>query len=138
LFRGKRISDGRWVEGSLVVTTKYIKHKPKQHTKTWIVTSAFGNGGWFNVINRYCVREESVGQYTGIDARDGKKIFEGDIVMYARESRLTSECTMIGYNEVIWNNDKSMFDLKGEGFIYKAYDIVGNIHDKEKPCSRTD
>jgi len=51
---------GNWVYGSLVETTNFIKHKPKQHTKTWIIESSFGNGGWFCIQRRHYVKPESV------------------------------------------------------------------------------
>ena len=58
-FRGLN-TKGKWVYGSLVETTSFIKHRPKQHTKTWIVESSFGNGGWFNIQRRQYVKPDSV------------------------------------------------------------------------------
>ena len=71
---------GEWVIGSLVTTNQFIKHMEAQHTKHWIVTSSFGNGGWFNITSRVYVKEESVGQYIGRSDDKGNEIFEGDIV----------------------------------------------------------
>lgn len=59
LFRGQN-TKGEWVEGSLVTTNAFIKHKPKNHTKHWIVESAFGNGGWFNVQRRQYVKSDTL------------------------------------------------------------------------------
>jgi hypothetical protein len=76
-FRGMT-KDGVFVYGSLVVTTSWVKHKPKQHTKYWIVTDSFGNGGWFNIRRRFHVLDGTVGQFTEIKDQNGQDIYEGD------------------------------------------------------------
>ncbi len=59
LFRGKN-TKGEWVEGSLVTTNNFIRQRPKQHTKHWIVETAFGNGGWFSVQRRQYVKTDTI------------------------------------------------------------------------------
>lgn len=127
LFRGKRADNGEWAYGYyLEEIGSCIKEKPSAvSTQT------------------YLVLHETVGQYTGLNDKNGKKIFEGDIV------RLTDE-----YNEIEWTAVVVFGNPNGEynwGWQLKAIgefdgnkdillwvdmeesgaycEIIGNIHD---------
>lgn len=132
IFRGKRTDNGEWVEGSLIQfePKSVILFKSKETDVAFIFDEAFPSHLVEVVIT------ETVGQYTGLTDKNGKKIFEGDIVkreftLYHSEKKKTRE-TQIGV--VTYSDIDCGFYLEKACNLRKPWDgdtleIIGNIHD---------
>ena len=117
LFRGKLTGNGAWVEGSF---WDYLGI-PKILTPGNIVC--------------YDVIPETVGQFTGLTDKNGKKIFEGDIVRSYDpdypESQMDCGVGQVEFYAGLWyvsgEVHNSLYDLST--ISCKELEVIGNIHD---------
>ena len=135
LFRGKRIDNGEWVEGYVGIfkgeTQIYVPFTAEEEKEN--------EGHIFSVIGGlwHTIDPFTVGQFTGLTDKNGKKIFEGDIVKtvtfsfdcdkFITEVKFGARSGVQGFYLA---NGRSMFYFGQKNItVMEDTEVIGNIHD---------
>ena len=121
LFRGARVCDEKLVNGALVTVKE--NDESEKYIPNIVISYGPDTFDWFEV------EPETVGQYTGIDDREGEKIFEGDIFKIGAEDNIYT--VKFDYGCFLAYEDDVQVGILAElatMFIKK----IGNIHDNKE------
>ena len=118
LFRGKRIDNGEWVYGqyAYLLNARTEDGEPIKHMI--VDGTPFGQ----------TVDPTTIGQYTGLTDKNGKRIFEGDIIFDPHPS-IQKPYTVIWFSGSFVRRTKDGHYLSLSVLNCNEFEVIGNVHD---------
>ena len=137
MFRGKGKYSGEWIYGIVYCKqTAWKREKTAYYNGMFITTGIHyisGKAGENEELEEYEVIPETVGQYTGLTDKNGKKIFEGDIVKVSNKfiDYVVFDCGCFNMERQVMNYEFTYQD-------FKNIEVIGNIYDNPELLKEND
>lgn len=140
-FRGKRTDNGEWVTG-----TPFIFADRCKMIQAVAVHPDFVDEGNVYYSEGFPVDPKTVDQFTGLTDKNGKKIFDGDIIRhYNRISAGEPEAFEVG--KIYWNDRFCSWARTTDREVHWGYvricndcvyEVIGNIHDNPELLNKAE
>ena len=126
LLRGKRTINGDWVYGDFV-------HGNERKS---LRDSIFVYDSETQSFNDYEINPSTLGQYTGLTDKNGKRIFEGDILGsrydYLYPDNVAVEVVKWFCNSWVIQEGDHLPTMLEEDEIMPYSEVIGNVHDNKE------
>lgn len=136
-FRGKSIGNDHWIYGGFHVHDKVrlciaSDEQHKNNRKTLIVIDGMADWNLSVPINCIEVYPESLGQFTGLKDKNGKEIYEGDIIIIDQYTIVKVVWGTDCWELIMEDNEPYIDDSLGN--FNDLIEVIGNIYENPELC----